>query len=206
MMKRKRSLLWIILIVFTSIGLFGFSNSPDPILQDENPNDAGWIEVTIYAEAIVYDGNIAGDMVWFPTKALLPITHEGSSMYWRVHGDNAFTALKSWGTAGGGVLTWDIFQPVMWIVNGILYPDCSVEFFLDVVEYPGIGTACAPVVGCIAEPIPAETYPGPILTVPYGETMAEISWNEIPNTTGEFVIFIESMTAGGACQEAHYLP
>jgi len=206
MMKRKRSLLWIILIVFTSIGLFGFSNSPDPILQDENPNDDGWIEVTIFAEAHMYDGSNAGYVVWYPTQALLPITHEGTSGHWRVHADDAYTVMKTEGTWGGGIGTWDIIQPVMWVVNGILYPDCSVEFFLDVVTYPGVGISCAPFVGCIAEPLPAETYPGPILTVPYGETMAEASWNEIANTTGEFVIFIENMTAGEACSVAHYLP
>jgi len=207
MTKRKRSLLWVILIILISIGSFGFSKAPDPTLQDEFPNDDGWIEVTIYAEALMFDGFNAGEFFWLPAQALLPITNEAGSPYWRVHGDDAYTVYKSEGTFGGGIGTWDIILPVMWSVNAYLHPDCSVDFFLDVVTYPGVGIACAPIVGCITEPTPAETFPGPIFNLDTNETtMAVISWNEIPNTTGEITLFVESMTAGGACNVAQYLP
>jgi len=205
MANRKRNLLLIILIVIVSFGLFGFSGSPAPAIQDGDPNAIGWIEITIAAEAILYNESIAGTMVWFPSQVVLPITRGSPSSKWNVNGDTAYTALKTEGLWAGNI-TWDIIQSLVWEVNAILNPDCSVEIFIDAITYPGVGIACDPVFGCFTEPIPAEIFEGPYIKIPGGETMGIASWNEIPGTTGELTIFIESMTAGGACNVAHYLP
>jgi len=207
MTKQKRSLLWIILIIFASLGSFGFSGSSHPALHQGNIGQpVGWIEITVAADALMYDGANSAEMSWYPVKGMTRVYKVLTSGTWEPEIITLYTVLKSDGVFGGGMGSLEMFWPVKLDIISFLYEDCSMDFFIDIVNYPGMSVACAPIVGCFPDTLPGQSYEGPIINMPAGETMARVSWNPIPNTTGEFWIFINSLSAGDKCQESQNLP
>ena len=213
MTKRKKSLIWVILIVFISIGSFGFSNFPDPILQDENTNDIdGWIDIFISASLFYHGvgfnaGTYAGDLTWLSAQAMLPITIQPGNDLWRVHGTTAYSSATNVGYITGetGTATHYNFHPVHWSVKAVLYPDCSVGIDLLVMNYPGVGIGCSPF-GCVSDSIPAEFFIGPKVKIPPGQNLTVIPW-EVGGNKGSLTILIRSLIFEYAgCESGTILP
>ncbi len=200
MPTRKSSLLRGILIIIISVGLFGFRSSDEPPLgENQYTNLIGWVQITIHAAAGSGGGNSASYYEWFPVDVTLLISREPNSSTWIVQGKSAYTLLHSYGIFAEGEGSFQAFVPVSWVINAILYPDCTLEFVIIVVNYPGKSLACAPIVGCIEDSVPADIFLGPILKMAGNDNIVQADFHSINSTSGTFTIIKESMSAGGDC-------
>ena len=89
--------------------------------------------------------------------------------------------------------------PVSWYINAILYPDCSLEFVIIVFNHPGKSLGCAPLVGCIEDTVPPDSFNGPILRMAGNESIVQADFQGINSTSGTFIITKEFMAAGDDC-------
>lgn len=198
MSSQRKNFLRGILIIFISIGLLGFKNSTDPPPnENQYPNPVGLVDVTIYATSFWSSGTYTSFTVWNPASASLLITQEPNSSSYKIQSGSAFTSVISRTIVAGGEISAKIDHPMIWFINAILYPDCSVDFIFRGVNFPGVSVGCAPApVGCIKESTPGKYVYGPIVRMPGNENIVEVDLFGANNTSTTYTIIKEFMSAG----------
>lgn len=200
MPTRKSSLLRAILIIIISVGLLGFRNSAEPPpSENQSTNFVGWVEITIQAGAASGAGNSFSYYEWFPAKATMMISRDPNSSLYIVHGGSAHTLLLSYAIFAGGEGSIQMTVPVSWYINGILYPDCSLDLIIIVFNLPGKSIGCAPIVGCIEDTVPPDSFNGPMIRMAPNESFVRADFQSINSTSGTFIITKDFMAAGDDC-------
>lgn len=172
MSTRTRSIFLKILIVLTSIVLFGFQNRPidgDPGLAETNGSiPTGYVELLVYGQA----SNPPLNYSWKPVQFFLPLTvgQKGSNFQ-----GGAMTYAEGY-TRLGPIVQFAGW-PVHWNIRGYITPppDCAIKITIDETWFNGYNTACEPlgVVGCITETWPADFIPGVEFTIPFDRAWGE---------------------------------
>ena len=208
MPSRRKNLLRGILIIFISIGLLGFRSSAEsPPNENRYSRISGWVDVTIYAMSIWSDGINTSTTIWYPASTTLLITQGPSSSSYKVQGGSAFTSVNSRSSIAGGEITAKINFPLIWFIDAILYPDCSLDLIFRGVNYPGVSVGCAPApVGCIKDSTPGEYIHGPIVNMPANENIVEIDIVGSNNTVATYTIIKGSLSAGKCLYLSPALP
>jgi hypothetical protein len=199
----------VIILAVISLGLFGFQHGPE-YGQEEINNLQGWIEFSISGSAFADDGLNTFYVVWHYERDYLPIALLPDTGHMIVLSKDLYSVMEEQGTHAEGLGTTTMMVPIQWEISGILYQDCSVEFFINEIWFPGTLVACISGFGCSLETVDPEyfTHAGS-MTIPYEQGSGSIPWDTNKNiVSGDLTIIIHSMTVGDEndCSYIRQLP
>lgn len=195
----KRNIIRVVILFVFALSAFGFRYSPDrppePVESSLSLKSYDFIDVVIWRDIFVSDGGswLNGTSPHVPVS--LQIAAVTSDFRGYIPVAQAFAYLPINGVHAG-ILTIHMGWLHRWEISGTFYPspDCSLVLVIDEYLFPGIGTVCGPIVGCITEFIPASNHPGIVVKVPLNKGYAySAAGLNSPNLSGNIHVAVVNM-------------